>query len=96
MFSLPHPLKGWGKGRENINLFPCFGPKLAGKTSGENIRGNHGGDTRENIHLPAPRKLPPFDWSTAVPLPPPPRPLPPGWRMPHPLDVPPAADQEAS
>ena len=35
---------------------------------------------------PAPRKLPPFDWSTAVPLPPPTKPLPPGWRMPHPLD----------
>lgn len=35
-----------------------------------------------------PRKLPPFEWSSVVPLPPPPRPLPPGWRMPHPLDLP--------
>lgn len=32
------------------------------------------------------RKLPPFDWSTVVPLPPPTKPLPPGWKMPHPLD----------
>lgn len=34
-----------------------------------------------------PRKLPPFVWSDVVPLPPPPKPLPPGWRMPNPLDV---------